>query len=53
MGESLATGGFTGTECATLEDAKEGSCDLPGRLRMGGINPKNGYVDIRDEPSTR
>ncbi|KAJ8706676.1 hypothetical protein PYW07_012754 [Mythimna separata] len=46
MGESLATGGFVGTQCASLEEAKAGTCSQAGRLNMGGILPKTGSTGI-------
>jgi hypothetical protein len=42
MAESLVTGGFTGVECQNQAAASIGSCDLPGRLKMGGLAPKPG-----------
>ncbi|KAI5632833.1 lipase domain-containing protein [Phthorimaea operculella] len=46
MAESLTTGGFFGTECASVDEARVGNCNLPGRLRMGGPNPKTGASGI-------
>nr|XP_049696207.1 pancreatic lipase-related protein 2 isoform X2 [Helicoverpa armigera] len=51
VGEAMATGGFTGIQCATLADAKSGSCNLPGRLPMGGVNPKTGSSGIYYVPT--
>nr|AFI64311.1 neutral lipase [Helicoverpa armigera] len=51
VGEAMATGGFTGIQCATLADAKSGSCNLPGRLPMGGVNPKTGASGIYYVPT--
>ncbi|XP_028155908.1 pancreatic lipase-related protein 2-like [Ostrinia furnacalis] len=41
--ESLGTGGFTGQECINFYLAVVGACNtLPGRLEMGGLEPKTG-----------
>ncbi|CAG9790527.1 unnamed protein product [Diatraea saccharalis] len=42
MAESVRTGGFTGWECRSQPEASIGSCNLPGRLNMGGLQPKTG-----------
>ncbi|XP_013200038.2 pancreatic lipase-related protein 2 [Amyelois transitella] len=34
MAESIVSGGFTGTQCASVNDALDGSCDLSGILQM-------------------
>ncbi|XP_075990016.1 pancreatic lipase-related protein 2-like [Anticarsia gemmatalis] len=46
MGESLRTGGFIGRQCATYNDALNGTCDLEGTLEMGGATPKTGQKGI-------
>nr|ACD37363.1 pancreatic lipase 1 [Mamestra configurata] len=54
MGESLATGGFTGTQCASLEEAKAGNCSEEGTLKLGGFTPKtgsSGIYHVRTNPS--
>ncbi|XP_053618053.1 pancreatic lipase-related protein 2-like [Plodia interpunctella] len=44
FGESIVSGGFTGTECARFEFALAGDCDLPGRLDMGARLPSYGVT---------
>ncbi|KAF9796884.1 hypothetical protein SFRURICE_009458 [Spodoptera frugiperda] len=46
MGESLATGGFTGIQCASVAEAKTGNCSGPATLPMGGLQPKTGSKGI-------
>ncbi|KAL0808894.1 hypothetical protein ABMA28_012563 [Loxostege sticticalis] len=46
MAESMVSGGFTGIECESLQHASNGRCGRPGRLRMGGLVPKNGRTGI-------
>lgn len=43
--ESITSGGFTGRQCLNYYAAILSSCDLlPGRLEMGGLRPKIGWV---------
>ncbi|XP_063545335.1 pancreatic triacylglycerol lipase-like [Cydia strobilella] len=44
--ESITTGGFTGTRCATYVGAMTGNCILWGSLQMGGLRPKTGSSGI-------
>ncbi|CAH0602331.1 unnamed protein product [Chrysodeixis includens] len=46
FGESLRTGGFTGTRCSNVNQALSGSCNQSGSLRLGGVNPKTGNSGI-------
>ncbi|KAJ2942398.1 hypothetical protein O0L34_g16003 [Tuta absoluta] len=46
MAESLTTGGFFATQCSSVDEALAGTCNQPGRLRMGGPNPKTGANGI-------
>lgn len=46
LAESLTTGGFTGTRCASYAGALTGNCLLWGRLQMGGLVPKTGSSGI-------
>ncbi|XP_075989630.1 phospholipase A1 2-like [Anticarsia gemmatalis] len=46
MAESVRSGGFTGTRCASYITAMAGNCHLWGTLRMGGIWPKTGSTGI-------
>ncbi|XP_073966217.1 pancreatic triacylglycerol lipase-like [Choristoneura fumiferana] len=46
LAESLRTGGFTGTRCATYAGAMTGNCVLWGNLQMGGLRPKTGSTGI-------
>ncbi|KAJ8706670.1 hypothetical protein PYW07_012748 [Mythimna separata] len=46
FGESIRTGGFTGTRCFTFAAAMAGQCFMSGPLNMGGIRPKTGQSGI-------
>ncbi|KAL0808968.1 hypothetical protein ABMA28_012625 [Loxostege sticticalis] len=46
LAESLQTGGFTGTECASYKHALAQDCNLPGRLNLGGVSPKTGSKGV-------
>ncbi|CAH0405496.1 unnamed protein product [Chilo suppressalis] len=45
--ESVMSGGFTGRQCVNYAAAVIGMCDaLPGRLQMGGLEPKTGRTGV-------
>lgn len=46
FGESIRSGGFTGTRCFTFAAAMAGQCFMSGPLKMGGIEPKTGQSGI-------
>ncbi|XP_026747862.1 pancreatic lipase-related protein 2-like [Trichoplusia ni] len=46
VGESVATGGFTATQCNNLDEAKAQTCSGPDTIRMGGLLPKTGTKGI-------
>ncbi|KAI5639362.1 lipase domain-containing protein [Phthorimaea operculella] len=46
LAESLISGGFRGTRCATFVGAMAGNCFLWGSLNMGGLVPKTGQSGI-------
>ncbi|KAJ2942490.1 hypothetical protein O0L34_g16095 [Tuta absoluta] len=55
MAESLTSGGFRGTRCATFLGAMAGNCFLFRSLNMGGLVPKTGssgifYLETNERP---
>ncbi|GBP13201.1 Pancreatic triacylglycerol lipase [Eumeta japonica] len=47
MAESIISGGFTGTQCTSYLTAILQTCSiLPGRLQMGGLQPKIGSSGV-------
>ncbi|KAJ2942491.1 hypothetical protein O0L34_g16099 [Tuta absoluta] len=46
LAESLTSGGFTGTRCATFLGAMAGNCFLWRSMNMGGLVPKTGQSGI-------
>ncbi|XP_026747546.1 lipase member H-like [Trichoplusia ni] len=46
IAESMASGGFTAQECSSFFAAIRNKCNLPGSLKMGGLEPKTGISGV-------